>query len=121
MVRRDVTRARGSSRKGCSPSLPAPCGLRPDRAEVQEQWQPVPAATLRSGNSVFGGCRLVETFDQQASFIDRVCIGMERPVCADERHFKTIASDVVFIERLLEVRAANDEWAVHRVALEAAG
>jgi hypothetical protein len=46
---------------------------------------------------------------------------MERPGCADERHFKTIASDVVFLGRLLEVRAANDEWAVHRVALEAAG
>ena len=96
-------------------------GLRPDRSEVEKKWHSLPSTTLRSRNGVFGDRRLIEALDQQAGFIDRVCVGMKRPVCADERHFKAVANDVVFIDRLLEVRTTNDEWAVHRIALEVAG
>jgi hypothetical protein len=96
-------------------------GLRPDRSEVEKKWDPLPSATLRSRNGVFGDRRLIEALDQQARFIDRVRIGMKWPMCADERHFEAIANDGVFIELLLEVRTVNNEWAVHRIALETAG
>src|SRR5689334_16385858 len=94
--------------------------LRLDRPDVQEQRHPLPSAALRSRESVFGHGRFVQTLDQQAGVMERVGVRMKGPVCTDEGHLELVASHVVLVERLFEVRTTNNEWASFVGSFEAA-
>src|ERR687887_1736004 len=67
---------------------------------------------------MLGGGGLADPVDHQTRLVEGPGVRLQRTMRTDEGHLETIADDLVFVERFLEIRAADHERALGGIALE---
>lgn len=87
---------------------------------MKEHRKALPATASRPGNRSFGQCWLAQRLDEHPYTSDRVGVGRYRPVGAHEGHLESASDEIVFVERLGQIRPTDDQGSVGHISFKVA-
>src|SRR5688572_30321754 len=90
----------------------------PYRWDVKEQRKSVPTSAPRHADRRIGHVRLAKPLDEQSGSAQRVDVGLNGTVLADERHLQPAANHVILVTGSSEIGTFDHERRLGIVSVE---